>query len=266
MKKVNCEIDGIIIYWALAQESRLETLRQTWPNLSPRTEESAAKIVLEETYRDCLVRRTKTGFCAVREAKDEDKNSYSCEHYVNLVGGRLEFSDSIPSESREDMRMEYARLKETVSGGTLNSALVTWIKCRYGIALREEGAVYWLPMRYAEKFCEVAENVESAAVRGANRIYRLECIRDAGALRAIEAAICQEVESEAKRLSERIADEKLGARALRTVEAEAKKARKKILEYEIILDRSLATLKEKCGAVEIAAVQASLLVAAGAGD
>jgi hypothetical protein len=272
---------GIITFWNLT-DSHLPTLRKSFEDegmadLLPETvtPTAALRSAMAEVFPECLIRRLdRQGFCAVDEARGETANAYNARTSAWLEGEAGTEPTVVTDASMSPdhaLRLfgAYYASRDVIPGAALGSILSKIVTDRLrGAALRQSGGVYWLRDDRETAWRFVAKAVEAAAVPvspgkgNGSCVYTIHHEIGTDEARAVEAAIIKEMTESAERIGQEIESAELGAKALAGKEREARELLVKTHEYEEMLGRSMARVRQALETVETAAAQAVLMQAA----
>lgn len=274
MQRKQIQAEGIVTYWTTS-DVRIDKLRKAILAIDPKLEKfipeestpmSALRRALEEVYPKFLVRkldRKVKGFAVVKEDRGQKENEYEC-----LASGWFKDNDTfelqVPeSEKEKAIRAAYKGRRNVMPSNEVGMFLGRILE-KYvgGVQLRPTGGIYWIPGPSINKWREIAEAFEGAAVSDQSlSVYVIRHAMDEDAIRAVHDALVNEVTIEANHINEQIISGELGARALKTREAESIGLIEKVTRYEKLLGQSLADVRKSLDTVKNAAAVAALAAA-----
>jgi len=272
MVNVQTRADGVVVYWTLPDLFNRDTLKTHWDTLGlgefvpeQRAAISCLKEALQEVFgsRDALIRPlvARNGFSVVREQRGEDENEYR-----NVLTVKVYSKDTMPvflgdHEKIEEVKNAFYRHVGWLPSQQVASALVRVLSHLGATRLRPTGGIYWLPGYRVEEWKSVMVGVEAAAHGGTAVGYTITHDLNPESVKAIQDAIVAEVSTEAKRLVEEISSGELGNRAVKTRKEQAAELRRKVADYEEMLDVNLSHLRKALDNVDQANAVAALLMA-----
>lgn len=261
---------GTISYWRCAEGVDLGALTDRWAALNldpkllpkaPEPETALRRAVMEQQDRHRLVRAVSKAheWAIVDETVEEGKAPvYRTLTIVRYENGRAAFTVIDSDWNTEQQPIENAvRSAFTRQSGLLASTdITTWlVRLAYkhgAVTLRDTGGVYFVPRQHVDFWRKVATAVEGTA---GYKVFRIPAMRNSEAVAAIVDAITQEAEQlVAKMEEEMIAG--LGARAMKTRQAEAEALLAKVGDYEKLLGMEIEAR------TRVEALQATIVAAA----
>lgn len=273
------KLGGVVTYWSVARFTKrvhLGTLMAgtEWKALVPPTRAPGVvlKDALEEVFpvRHYWVEALKArdAFEVIQVDKGENQNIYRHQYKVSVSGGAqitITPSDTALLDRIEDAFNKYLGM---VSGSQVTQMLISILEKLGGIRLRKNGSVYWLPEKQLPRWRSIADAVEQSQVSNGcvNSVYVIRHSLGVEEVRAVRDALVAEVEAEADTIRKDIEEGELGARALNTRRQQAVALRRKVAEYESLLDVGLGFLRENLEKVEEAEATSAILLAAGVGE
>lgn len=265
-------VDGGIIMWSLTEYTYLQPMRDGLSKLGydkflpeQRSLGASLKDALLEVCGGArsIIRPLKSdkgtdGFMVLKEKRDTEQNEYSQDLIAKITPDcriKLRPFDERAATIQESFNKQLGLIKP----GVVATALVSVIESLGGTALRPRGAVYWMPGYNLEPWLKVAALVESCGFVGANTLFLIRHSFDDDSVRAIHAAIVNEISSEVTRIDNEIQNEDLGERALDTRKQQATAMHAKITSYEKILAKTLDNLHQAVDGAEAAIAKANIL-------
>lgn len=202
-----------------------------------------------------VIKRVKAGGYVVKAVFDTDDGydkDWATECHVGLDERGWLICAPADSPLAADIRVDYqAALQELTAGDIRDQVLLPILGRLDSVALRPEtGGVYYVPPQHAGEWKAVAAAIAAA---GAGTIYTPGAVSVRDIAPAVLDGITAEATAEAARLRKAVLDDDLGARALRSRQAEAQDLAAKLGRYEALLGTSLGVLR-----AQVASVQADL--------
>lgn len=277
-------VGGSVIWWRLAKSTSLEALSSGFKNLGleeyvpeARTAMSCLRAALTDRYEvedkkteRLVVRSVPKGFVVVKE---RPKDSKSAGDDWGEVVAKVCLSedekdvllDPFDYDIRQQIVAAMTEAKKWLSGSAVGGALVKIIEI-WGLSLRPNGGVYWLPKDMVPCWDAVASVVVNASARKdkdgedvePNRIFKLNVEADTDMVEAIGDILTNEVESELSRMEYELVHGDLGQRAIETRENKTQHLLDKVAKYEQSFAKKLVGLQERFARAESAAAQAKL--------
>ena len=209
------------------------------------------------------------GYAVIAEERGDHENAYrqlcSAAWKNNAVTLNMDMNTAYEAEfanAAAKLDDEFLTQCAYLSAAQVGNMLVAILHDLGGTRLRPQGAVYWLPAAKLETWRQIAGIVEQSGQKGTNKCYLIRHRMDEDAIRAVRDAVVLEIESETAAVAADVATGTLGKRALEYRQDLAIRLRAKIKDYETILGRGLDSLHGQLDQVELAAAQASLILAA----
>ena len=187
---------------------------------------------------------SKTGFTAVREQRGAEENEYQPLFSARIIEGRDDPFFSVTSEETFKVLEAYRKHVGRLTAQQVSSALVNVVSQLGGTRLRPTGGVYWLAGDRIADWEDASEAVAQAADGGKSVAYVVEHELDSGSVMAVRDALIAEVTAETQRISREIQSGDLGKKAIESRKNEAALLKKKVEDYESILDVTLDHLKK----------------------
>jgi hypothetical protein len=264
-------LDGIITFWSLGEDTSRDVLdmRLGWAGLKShlperRTHFAALKDALARLYpaKEYLIQPLdkQGGFEVVHVRRGSEFNDY--RHVLTAKADAQGFLEVSPYALRQPIAEGFERQMGRLTPAQVTRCLVGIVEELGGTRLRPSGGIYWLPSHHLPRWQEAAEAVRAAGA-GENSLYVITHRMDAEAVRAVRDAIVAEVTAEAEKMHQEILSGGLGERALLHRQAEARRLRDKVRDYEEILGLALNHLHEAVGKAGEAAAAAAILASAG---
>jgi hypothetical protein len=155
--------------------------------------------------------------------------------------------------------------KKWLSSGAVGGALVKIIEV-WGLSLRPNGGVYWLPKDMVSCWDSVSSVIVQASARkdkdgkdvDPNRVFKLNVEADTDMVEAIGDILTNEVECELSSIEYDLTRGNLGTRAIETREARAQHLLNKVAKYEQSFATKLQGLQERFVRAEQSAAMAKL--------
>jgi hypothetical protein len=265
--------EGVVSFWTLSASFDRQSLLEGWGALGhadlvpePRPYVAVLKDALAEVVGTAhtLIRplASKTGFTVVRENRGEDENEF-----VPLFNARIPEGEGSPlfnneSDVTDKVLAAFFQKRGQLTAQQVSGAMVAAVYKLGGIRLRPTGGIYWLAGSRMDEWEQAGGVVAAAARGGAATTYVIRHEIDEKAALAVQDALVEEVEAEAKRLVQEVQSGELGGRAVRTRKAEAVALRNKVTEYEQLLNTHLGSLRSSLDAAEQSIAMAALLTMA----
>lgn len=157
---------------------------------------------------------------------------------------RVEITDGYADQWT--LQRGYERAKRTLNGAAVGNSMVRILKHLGGTALRQSGAVYWIPSTSLPKWESVAQAVEGSCISKVRKsiVFKLTTRMDEGTLRAVKHAIVEEIASEVADINQRVFSGELGEKAMETQKTRAEGLYERIKLYEGIIGEALDGLRE----------------------
>lgn len=277
-------VGGSVIWWRLAKSTSLEALSDGFKRLGledyipePRTAMSCLRAALSDRYEvedkkteRLVVRTVPKGFVVVKERPKDDKGAGDdwgeVVAKVILSDNEQEvLLDPFDYEIRSQIVAAMQEAKKWLSSGAVGGALVKIIEV-WGLSLRPNGGVYWLPKDMVSCWDAVTSVIVSASAQkdkdgkdaDPNRVFKLNVEADTDMVEAIGDILQNEVESELSRMERELASGDLGTRAIETREARAQHLLDKVAKYEHAFQKKLEGLQEQFARSEATAAMAKL--------
>lgn len=277
-------VGGSVIWWRLAKSTSLETLSSGFKRLGlenyipePRTAMSCLRAALSDRYEvedkkteRLVVRSVPKGFVVVKERPKDDKAAGDDWGEVVATVKLTDAQDDIVLDPYSyDIYREIVtamrEAKKWLSSGAVGGALVKIIEV-WGLSLRPNGGVYWLPKDMVSCWDSVTNVVVTASASkdkdgkdvDPNRVFKLNVEADTDMVEAIGDILTNEVECELDRMERELANGGLGTRAIETREARAQHLLNKVSKYEQSFQKKLSGLQEQFARSETAAAMAKL--------
>lgn len=261
--------EGALTYWSLGAETDPDILIPGLESLGfpkfapePRTWLMSLKASLTDQFTHNMVRplksRTANGYTIVKEIRGIDENNYPRigNARIDTVTGDVEVTHGeLNAEQLQDKTNHYRRV---LPGASVSSTLVELLNDSLGgIALRQNGGVYFVPDHNAGVWMEICELVERAATgasKNAMTVIPLE-MNDM-TLRDIKEAIVHEVTTETARIRRDIAENDYGDRAISNRISRSTELIHRVRFYEDLLGEVLDTCREALIQTSIATTSA----------
>ena len=277
-------VGGSVIWWRLAKSTSLEALSDGFRRLGledyipePRTAMSCLRAALSDRYEvedkkteRLVVRSVPKGFVVVKERPKEDKSAGDDwgEVVARVVLSEDEkdvLLDPFDYDIRQQIIAAMTEAKKWLSSGAVGGALVKIIEV-WGLSLRPNGGVYWLPKDMVSCWDAVSGVVVNASARKdkegedvePNRVFKLNVEADTDMVEAIGDILTNEVEAELSRMERELSVGDLGTRAIETREARSQHLLDKVYKYEQAFQKKLEGLQERFVRAEQAAAMAKL--------
>jgi hypothetical protein len=277
-------VGGSVIWWRLVKSTRLETLASGFKSMGlenyipePRTAMSCLRAALTDRYEvedkkteRLVVRSVPKGFVVVKETpKDAKRAGDDWGEVVATVQLSEDEQDVLLDPWDHDIHAQIVgamtEAKKWLSSGAVGGALVKIIEV-WGLSLRPNGGVYWLPKDMVSCWDAVTNVVVTASAKtdGAgkdvdpNRVFKLNVEADTDMVEAIGDILTNEVEVELSRIEYELQSGNLGQRAIETREARAQHLLNKVAKYEESFQKKLEGLQEQFARSESAAAMAKL--------
>lgn len=206
----------------------------------------------ERVVRDKIVQplrnQKENGFEVVDVTRKDEANDYVVDFAAKVVDGQVVVSRGYATQAK--IQQAYEVYRATLGGSAIGGALIEIVKKLGGVTLRDSGGIYWLPDVCLEKWEQVIGAFEAA---GDNQVYLVRTIMDAKTVKAVGAAISDEITKASAELIEEITGGKCGEQAIENRLVRAKQLRGRVNEYEIILGSTLKQLHDCISVAEMAA-------------
>lgn len=278
MKTATLDISGAVVFWRCGPSDRrklengLKAMGLEAALPSDRTPKALLHEALKGLYGDAntLVRplKKRSAFTVVQETKGDSENDYETAMSVEVdEEGHLSIDGKagrwVPSTEFNRIKEAYDAARSVVPVQSVTRMLVDAIELMSGIALRPNGAVYWLPADRLSKWEQLAAVAEDAAIeQGSTAVYVMRTGSDAKALRAVRDGIITEINRELRDILDEVAAGGLGVKGLESRAQRAKALRQTLQQYETILGETLTELRERLDETEHVASEASLAASA----
>jgi hypothetical protein len=277
-------VGGSVIWWRLAKSTALDTLSSGFKGLGlenyipePRTAMSCLRAALSDRYEvedkkteRLVVRSVPKGFVVVKETpKDAKRAGDDWGEVVATVALSDDEKDVVMDPwdrtIHDEIVMAMTEAKKWLSSGAVGGALVKIIEV-WGLSLRPNGGVYWLPKDMVSCWDSVTSVIVTASASkdkdskdvDPNRVFKLNVEADTDMVEAIGDILTNEVECELDRMERELASGDLGTRAIETREARAQHLLNKVSKYEQSFQKKLTGLQEQFARSESAAAMAKL--------
>ena len=271
------KLNGGVVFWSLSEttdakslEAGLRAIGLDRFTAEPNTPNGAVKIALTKTYgqRGVKIDALPSGDgYVVTHLKGDNQNGVNTLDYE--VAFSVEYSTDkstlifrspktgmvVQPNGHVNAQAIYSHEMSTTASHKVARCLKRIIGHLNGIALRDKGGLYWLPQSKMATFGDVARVVENA---GSNSVYTVRTAHDTESVRAICAALTNEVNFELGLVNADIMNPEKKKRAKKTSQARAVNLRAQVAEYESILGTALDSLKDKCDDTDAAAATAIL--------
>lgn len=278
-------VAGCVSYWRAGGNVNIEALKDAWvkagldPKLlrkAPEEVTALRRAVMEQQDRHRLVRAVGKGAWAiVDETVHEPVEGQPAlpPTYTTLCIVRFRATSSesgMPDVTAVDASPdEYLKIHTKVVAafyrqqGMFDPSDVTgWLVVlaykHDAVTLRDSGGVYFIPRQSVDFWTRAADVVEAVS-QGNHRVFRIPAMKNSEAVAAIVDAVSAEAVQVAKRMEAELyetGDDKLGARAIKTRQAEIEALLAKLVDYEQLLGLQLNVR------AQVEAIQASLTVVA----
>ena len=277
-------VGGSVIWWRLAKSTSLEALGDGFRRLGledyipePRTAMSCLRAALSDRYEvedkkteRLVVRSVPKGFVVVKETpKDAKRAGDDWGEVVATVQLSEDEKEVVMDPWDSDIHAQIiaamTEAKKWLSSGAVGGALVKIIEV-WGLSLRPNGGVYWLPKDMVSCWDAVSGVVVHASARKdkdgedvePNRVFKLNVEADTDMVEAIGDILTNEVEAELSRMERELSVGDLGTRAIETREARSQHLLDKVAKYEQAFQKKLEGLQERFVRAEQAAAMAKL--------
>lgn len=277
-------VGGSVIWFRLAKSTSRETLSSGFKTLGledyipePRTAMSCLRAALSDRYEvedkkteRLVVRSVPKGFVVVKETpKDAKRAGDDWGEVVATVQLSEDEKDVVMDPwdrtIHDEIVMAMNEAKKWLSSGAVGGALVKIIEV-WGLSLRPNGGVYWLPKDMVSCWDSVTNVVVTASASkdkdgkdvDPNRVFKLNVEADTDMVEAIGDILTNEVECELDRMERELSSGDLGTRAIETREARAQHLLNKVAKYEQSFQKKLTGLQEQFARSESAAAMAKL--------
>jgi len=277
-------VGGSVIWWRLAKSTALDTLSSGFKSLGlenyipePRTAMSCLRAALSDRYEvedkkteRLVVRSVPKGFVVVKETPKDAKRAG--DDWGEVVA-TVQLSDDEKNvvmdpwdrTIHDEIVAAMTEAKKWLSSGAVGGALVKIIEV-WGLSLRPNGGVYWLPKDMVSCWDSVTNVVVTASASkdkdgkdvDPNRVFKLNVEADTDMVEAIGDILTNEVECELDRMERELNSGDLGTRAIETREARAQHLLNKVAKYEQSFQKKLTGLQEQFARSESAAAMAKL--------
>ncbi|HEV3059600.1 MAG TPA: DUF6744 family protein [Vicinamibacterales bacterium] len=246
---------GCISYFRVASETHIDTLTAAWKKhgldlkslpTTPDDGVALGRAVKATSEKRRLVRPLeRRGAWAVVEETVEPGKTPTYRTLVTVRGGAGPAIDCVAASTDEytalvgAIRNGYDRARHVLAHVDISAWLITEIRARGGISLRESGGVYFVPRDKAEEWQKVAAALDEAG----SSVFTIPAMKTAEAVAAITDAITAEAAAESAKIEadmEKTGDEALGARALKTRVEALEAMLTKVGTYEELIGKQLA--------------------------
>ena len=161
-----------------------------------------------------------------------------------------------------ELQQEYNTNRATISGSAMSQMLVETVQLLNGTCTRSVGGNYYLPSGSSNDWEELVQAIDSTGTT-AIEVTRITEPTPSN-LRAIFAGITHEMASKSESLLDKISRGELGKRALEHRETTLNQMRKKMREYENILESPLQNVRKALEKTETAIAMAKMAAVAAA--
>ena len=277
-------VGGSVIWWRLAKSTSLEAVTDgfKWLGLEKyvpeaRTAMSCLRAGLEDRYQvddkkteRLVIRSMPKGFVVVKEQPKDDKRAG--DDWGEVVA-TVKLSDDEKDVEvdpwdrtiHDEIVAAMQEAGEWLTSGAIGGALVKIIEV-WGLSLRPNGGVYWLPKDMVSCWDAVATVIVKASAAkdkhgkdvDPNRVIKLNVEADTDMVEAIGDILTNEVEAELSRMEDELNSGSLGTRGIETREARAQHLLDKVAKYEESFATKLAGLQERFARAEQTAAMAKL--------
>lgn len=255
---------GKVVFWSLRESDRqklkdgLTALEMAEYTPEPKTDFAALKDAIHEIYgtENTLVQALakNVGFELIAVERGETANQYHRKGFF-LV-------DSAKSGTCEPtFQASFDKHKNILCGSSITTCLTKIVNHLGGTLLRPQGGIYWIADRHAATWDEVSKVIEGAGISG-SAVYSMNVKYDANMVRAVTAAIENEINAEAALMEADIRSGEIGNRALENRKTASLALREKVKTYEGLLGVTLPKLTESLEKVEALATVACMDLAA----
>lgn len=278
---------GAVSYWRAGGDVSIDALGKAWVDAgldvkllkkAPGPETALRRAVLElavrqqidsDTERRVLIRPQKEAatWAVVEEIVQKGhKPIYTPLVVVSFVNGAPLVAQSLGTYAQEQEITKTVTKNFAAQQGLYAPSDITgWlVKLAYkcgAVTLRDSGGVYFIPQD-AMAFWNKAATVIETVTNQSHRVFRIPAMRNTEAMAAIIDAITVEAEQLVAAIEKEMGatgEEALGARALKTREAEAAAAAMlaKVEKYEKLVDQQL-NVRERVEGLKAAIVAAAM--------
>jgi hypothetical protein len=244
---------GSMTYWSLGQQTDPDILQNGFlqigfPDVAPaqRSWLASLKTALAEMFAkpEELIRPLKNkkrdGYTVVVEEKGVSENSYTREinasvdpddGHVRITAGYADVAE---------LQRLANHFRRVLPSSSVSASLTDIIGKLGGIAMKDNGGLYFIPEQSVSQWMNVRMVVEAAAVQPTeNHVSVVPLEMNEMTLRDIKRQICREMESAAEALRKDIAENELGDKALLNRAVRASQLRDRVRQYETILGEAL---------------------------
>lgn len=248
--------NGAFCYWSLGGETDPEMLSANMPSEyaklvpGPRTWTMALKAAMvthfdrdEELVRP-LRSRMNNGYTVVLESKGEEHNEFETKVSVKVDGeGDITVTHGyVPWDDQAKLQQLVYHFRKMLPGASVSAMLVEIVKGKLdGVALKDNGGLYFITHDSVAAFHVVRRAVEGAAAGGSKNalsVIDLEC--NEMTLRDIHRGISREIQAETEQVMHELAANDCGDRALSNRVERCERAMHRMKRYEQILGDPLA--------------------------
>lgn len=256
MQAATVNASGAFVFWTCATWSNQAKLAEGMQAIGmggfapkPMAREVALREALEVVMdgKGRMVRplAEANGFCVIEEEKGTDANNYVQVLMAKIDGPRITLKPFDQDQANKIADAFKAHLGY-VPGHQVGHALVSIVKRFSGIAIRQTGGLYWLPIKHAEAWRKIADAVEMASAIGQSKVYLATMAVNADSIRVVRDAIKREILAESERILTDLKGD-LGQKAIDGRLRYVKDLEAKVTEYEGIVGESLGDLREALG-------------------
>jgi hypothetical protein len=244
---------GAMTYWSLGQQTDPDVLQKGlrqigFPDYVPaqRSWLMSLKAALAEMFAkpEELIRplkdKTVNGYTVVVEHKGATDNLY--QRTVNAKADENgDVAITVGYADEQELQQLTNHFRRVLPSASIAATLTDIIRDKLGgIAMKDNGGLYFIPEQSVGKWMDVRMVVEASAVQPTeNHISVVPLEMNEMTLRDIKRQICREMESEAEQLRKDIAENDLGDKALLNRAVRASQLRDRIRQYETILGEAL---------------------------
>jgi hypothetical protein len=197
------------------------------------------------------------GYEIVAIERGKDKNSYTVICGARVVGETVDVTSGYGKLNRYAVQPAYNDNRKTVSASAVGQMLVKVVQLLHGTCVRSVGGVYYLPDGGAADWQELCTAVEEP---DGTQITWYNIQLNPSNMRAIATAITAELTAASQESLDKVSSGELGKIALENREKEMAKCRKKMQEYEAILDAPLRDVRKALEETETAIAMAKMAV------
>lgn len=258
---------GIVVFWH-AGESNRDCLHQMLSEIglhefTPelRTPMAVLKDSLEQHFpaKSHLIRATDDE--DTFEIVEENRLKGGKNEYKHLMSAQVTTRDLVEvtpfSGIRGVLQGEYDRRRPMLHPTSVTSSIVDIVKSHFkGTPLRPHGGIYWLNESRDSEWAKVMHAFEES---GSSKLYTMRIKYDADMVRAVSAAITNEIKTEAEKIEDELKSGDLGKRACESRQVAIVQLMEKLTAYESALGVSLNAVRETVDRSKSAAADAVLL-------